>query len=109
MWDGSGLAAIEGRQCDFLGFRIKFGFAAKLQPRLLSHPAWRHMEIPVADDPAVEKRHIVIVMTTGARVVIVVTTALPAVVENSSRRRLLGATTMAHLNFSDGPDRDRHQ
>ena len=60
------------------------------------------MEIPVADDPAVEKPHIVVVVVT--------TGALPVIVEKKrSRRRLLVATTMAHLNFSGGSDRDhRH-
>ena len=56
------------------------------------------MEIPVADDPAVEKRRVV---TNGSSGVIVE--------KKCSRRRLLGATRMAHLNFSGGPDRDRRQ
>ena len=58
---------------------------------LASRRIWHRIEVPVADDPAVET-HVVMV-----------------VVENHSRRRLPLATTTARRNFGGGPDRDRHQ
>ena len=67
------------------------------------------MEIPVADDPAVEKPRVVVLMN-GTPAGIVETNGTPtAIVENRSRRRLPLATTTDRRNFDGGPDHDLRQ